>query len=95
MMKVYTERCRNCLFSKDAIVSPERRKDILNECKRQQSYFICHKATMNGDDVCCRAYYDECGHDSQKIRLAERLNVITFIDQPDSEKLPTYREMRT
>lgn len=93
MFKVFKEPCKNCLLSPDAIVSPDRRKEILQECAKEQKHFTCHKATMKGEDVCCRTFYDKMGHISQSIRMAERLRVVEFVDQEDTEKLPTYKEM--
>jgi hypothetical protein len=92
-MKVYESTCQNCLLSKDSIVSPERRKDIIKEVTSTQSHFICHKATMKGKDVCCKTFYDKLGHTSQMVRIAERLGMVQFIPQPDSKKLPTWSEI--
>lgn len=94
-MKVYNQQCQNCLFSEDSIVSPERRKDIVQSCKSNQSFFVCHKSSIQGDeDVCCKKFFDTLGHFSQMIRIAERLGCVQVIDQEDSEKLPSYREMK-
>ena len=96
-MKVYETSCQNCLLSKDSIVSPQRRKEILSEITQTQSYFICHKSSMNGEgkesEICCRKFYDSLGHVSQMVRIAERLNVVDFVPQPDSHKLPSWDEM--
>ena len=92
-MKVYKECCKNCLLSKDAIVSAKRRKDIIKNCAQEQSYFVCHKASMNDGDVCCKSFYDKLGHLSQMVRIAERLNVVQFIEQTESEKLRTHKEI--
>lgn len=95
MFKVYEKCCQNCLLSADAIVSPKRRKDILNDCAKNQSHFICHKATIEGKDICCRKFYDDFGHVSQMIRIAERLNSVEFVPQSDSSKLPSYKDLKT
>jgi hypothetical protein len=92
-MKVYKECCKNCLFSADAIVSPERRKEILKECKQKQTHFICHIATIEGKDICCRAFYDKLGHDSNLVRLARRLNIVQFVDQPKTDKLTSHKDI--
>ena len=92
-MEVYKECCKNCLLSTDAIVSAKRRKDIIKTCIQEQSYFICHKASMNGKDICCKSFYDKLGHKSQMVRIAERLNAVKYVDQPDSKKLPTFAEI--
>lgn len=93
MFKVYKEPCKNCLLSSDRIVSGERMKDIILECKKNQQHFICHKASMNGDDICCKTFYDELGNYSQLIRIAKRINAVEFVEQTDTEKLPTYQDM--
>ena len=82
-MKVYKECCQNCLLSPNAIVSAKRRKEIIKSCTEEQTHFICHKASMKGEDVCCKTFYDKLGHISQMVRIAERLNVVEFIEQPE------------
>jgi hypothetical protein len=92
-MKVYKECCKNCLLSADAIVSSKRRKDIIQTCAIEQRHFVCHKASLRGDeDICCKSYYDKLGHTSQLVRIAQRLDAVEFVDQPEAEKLPTYKE---
>ncbi len=93
MITVYNQPCKNCLLSPDRIVSPERAKDILNQCAKEQTHFVCHKASMNGENICCHRFYKELGHKSELIRIAERLNVVVFKDQEDSERLPSWKEM--
>lgn len=96
--KVYKHPCKNCLLTKNKIVSDERKKDILSDIMQQQSYFVCHKSSMSeegGQGVCCKKFYDDMGHFSQMIRIAERLNAVEFIDQPDNKKLPTWDEMNS
>ncbi|HEY9364053.1 MAG TPA: hypothetical protein VIQ00_12365 [Chitinophagaceae bacterium] len=95
MLKVYKECCKNCLISKDRIVSPERAKEILNECAENQTHFICHKASIEDKEIVCATFYKTLGYKSQMVRIAQRLNMIEFIDQPDCEKLPTYAEMNS
>lgn len=92
MLKVYKECCNNCLLSNDAIVSPSRRKDIIKKCSKNQTYFVCHKASMDNKEIVCRSFYDKLGHISQMIRISERLNCVEFVEQPKSEKLISYRE---
>lgn len=89
MLKVYKTCCGNCLFSKDRIVPAQRAKEIIQSCKEKQTHFICHKS----DDVICKKFYDELGGFSQMIRIAKRLNAIEFVDQKESQKLPSWAEM--
>jgi hypothetical protein len=80
MMKIYSERCDQCLFSPDKIVTNKRRAEILRDCKRRDCHFICHKASMNGEDVCCRGFYET--QTSNLIRIMGRLNGIEFVPLP-------------
>ncbi len=77
-MKVCEKPCDQCLFSKDRIVSAARVREVLADCKRNDSYFICHKASIAGGDVCCRTFYDT--RTSNLIRIMQRLNGIKFVD---------------
>jgi len=90
MLKVYKECCDNCLLTKDRIVSPKRAKDLLEEIAEKQSYFVCHKASMNGEEIVCKNFFDKLGHQSQLIRIAERLNSVQFVEQTKTEKLTPY-----
>lgn len=96
-MKVFSECCQNCLLSKDRIVSPSRAKEIIETCKKEQSYFICHKASVsedeNGQQVMCKSFYDKFRYHSQLFRIAERLDYVRFVEQTDSEKFPTHAEL--
>ena len=92
-LKVYRTCCQNCLLSKDRIVPPKMAKSIIKECIKEQNYFICHKASINDEQIVCRKFYNIFGHFSQMIRIAQRLGLIKIVEQEDSEKLPTYSEM--
>jgi hypothetical protein len=94
MFKVFKTQCENCLLSPDSIVSFKARKEIIKECVTNQSYFICHKATMNEqDDICCKTYFDQLGHTSNLIRISQRLGMIEEVEQEESERLPSWSEM--
>jgi hypothetical protein len=92
-LKVFKECCKNCLLSEDRIVSPKRAKQIIKDCVENQTYFICHKATMNNEEVVCKRFFDEMGYKSQMVQIAQRLNALEFVDQPDVKKLPTFKEI--
>ncbi len=91
MCQVYSECCKNCLLSKDRIVSGKRAKEIISDCKKNQTHFICHKASIEGKDIVCKSFYDTFGFYSQIIRIAERLGVLRFVTQPESEKLNPFK----
>lgn len=82
-MKVYDKQCSQCLFSKNRIVAKRRAAEIIKGCVKDQSYFICHKASIEGKDIMCRGYYDKLGHYSQSLKIAERLNIVQFIKQKE------------
>lgn len=92
-LQVYSSCCKNCLLSDDRIVSLERAKQIIEDCKKDQNYFICHKASMENKEIVCKKFYDELGQHSQMIRIAERLNMVEFVEQPDSKRLPSHKDM--
>lgn len=94
MLKVYKECCHNCLLSKDRIVSPKKAKDLLKEITEKQIYFVCHKASINKEEIVCKTFFDKLGHQSQMIRIAERLNAVQFVEQNNNEKLTSYTSMK-
>ncbi len=84
-MKVMKERCNECLYSPNKIVSDARRKELLQQLEEKDDWFICHKATLAGEKVCCRGDWDARGG-GQMGRIAKRLNVVRFIDEKDLTK---------
>jgi alpha-D-ribose 1-methylphosphonate 5-triphosphate synthase subunit PhnL len=51
---------------------------------------------MDGDEeIVCKTFFDTVGHKSQMVRIAQRLNALEFVEQSDTEKLPTFKEMST
>lgn len=74
MLKVAKEKCDQCLFSLNKIVSDARRKEVLENCKRRDCHFICHKTK----DVCCRGFYDT--QTSNLIRVMGRIGGIEFVE---------------
>lgn len=80
--KVAKECCNQCLFSQNKIVSNARRRNILSDCRKKDNHFICHKFTIAGNqDVCCKGFYET--QTSQMIRIAQRLNVVEFVELPE------------
>lgn len=79
MFKVMAERCDQCLFSDQKIVSDRRRKEVLQTCLRKDCHFVCHKATILGQDACCRGFYD-LPQGTNLIRVMERIGCVQFVD---------------
>ncbi len=82
---VLAERCNECLFSPDAIVDAESRQGIIEDCKRVNTFFICHKATEEGNlKICCKGFYDS--QDTLPVALAKALKNVRFIPIADLRK---------
>ena len=92
MFKVAKQQCENCLLSQNAIVSPSAVQKHLKKCAAEDTHFICHKATMNGQEICCRAFYDT--RSTNLIRVMGRLGCIEFVDLPETQPLMSWREQQ-
>jgi len=77
MFKVKKECCNQCLFSKDKIVSAKRKHQILSDCRQNDTHFICHKATIDGDDICCNGFYKS--QTTNMIRISQRMGWIELV----------------
>ena len=78
MFKVCDKPCDQCLFSKNRIVSASRMKQILSDCRKSDTHFICHKATIAGNDICCHGFYHT--QTSNLIRIAQRLRMVEMVN---------------
>lgn len=87
MFKVMKKCCGECLFSKNKIVSESRKKSLLSDIKRNQGFFECHKATAENKVICCRGFYEQKGHESQMIRISQRLGAVEFIELDDLNEI--------
>lgn len=76
---VCKKRCNQCLFSKNKIVSNERKKEILQQCKDKEEHFICHKGSLKGKNVMCKGFFDS-KYQTPMQQVAQRLNMLTYID---------------
>jgi hypothetical protein len=81
-LKVQHKQCDQCLFSENKIVSDKRKIDILQHCAVKDTYFVCHKASIEKKDVCCRGFYDVFSYRSKHIAMAKQLGVLKFVDVP-------------
>lgn len=88
------ERCNECLFGKDRVVSGARAADVIHTAREKEGGFVCHKFSimeMQGDlshadaNVVCRGYYDQVGDRVMLIRLAHMMNIVRFVDGEGKE----------
>jgi hypothetical protein len=86
-MKVMEERCDQCLYGPNKIVSNARRSQIIRDITRKDCHFICHKASIAGQDVACRGDFDQrgCG---QLGRIMGRLGAIEFVKEESLSRSP-------
>lgn len=83
--KVMDRACNQCLFTAP-VVSTRRRAGILRDCAERQSFFVCHKASGLGEEVCCHEFYERLGHRSQMVRIMERLNAVERVSTDEYER---------
>ena len=89
-LKVCSHKCDECLFSKDKIVSNERKEEILEGCQREEKYFVCHKSTIKGEEVVCAGFAASKYNTSSALQVAQRLEKMTgksFINYVDPEDI--------
>lgn len=80
MFQVMIRQCEQCLFSANRIVSGQRAADIIEQTKRQNKHFVCHKSPK-GREIACKGHHDT--GISQMSRIAERLGIVEWVD-PDT-----------
>lgn len=78
------KRCNECLFTNNRVVRPGRREDILAICKKHDSSFVCHKATLKDRAVVCRGFFEETP--STICQIAGRLGWVKFVDPATGEE---------
>jgi hypothetical protein len=53
-LEIQCRQCKECLFGKKPIVSPERKQEVIAQCVKEKKYFICHMSTRN---KACYGYF--------------------------------------
>ncbi len=76
---VQKRMCNQCLFSKNKIVSDERKTELLADCKDNNNHFQCHKATIAGKHATCHAFYKQCTN-SAISDMMEAAGLVDFVD---------------
>ena len=78
--KVQKDKCNQCLFSSNKIVSDESKKQILEECLEDNKHFVCHKSSIaDNGKVCCKGFFDNFKNQIAVIELAKILNLIEYV----------------
>lgn len=82
MFKVCEKKCDQCLFTNERIVRKGRVAEILKECEAKDTYFVCHKASFAGEEICCAGFYDRNPMASNLMRIAHRLGMVKRVPIP-------------
>lgn len=83
MFQVQKTQCDQCLFSKNKIVEDSRKEELIKECLKKDTHFVCHKQQISDHKgaqlgLCCRGFYDRYP-DTRTIRTAQVLRILEFI----------------
>lgn len=71
--------CKQCLFSKNKIVSDARKDEILADCEKNNNHFECHKATIVGKHATCHAFYKQRTNPAIS-QMLENVGEVEFVD---------------
>lgn len=81
--KVMSKKCDQCLFGPNKIVSNARKAELIRKIHAEGTNFLCHKGTINGEEIVCAGDLEADRYRTNMMRIAERLGVIEEID-PDT-----------
>jgi hypothetical protein len=84
-LKIMSQPCNQCLFTKNRIVSQKRTNQIIKDCIREDGHFECHKGTINGDKIVCRSFWNLYSRDVLSLRLALMFNMFEFVEVEENE----------
>jgi hypothetical protein len=76
MFKVQESPCTTCIYRKD---SPLDLAKLESEIKSKHSGFASYRVCHHSKDACCRGFWNAHKNDFQLGQLAQRLNVIEFV----------------
>ena len=87
MFNVLSKRCNECLYGPDKIVSNERRRQLIIGLDRDDTHFVCHKASIAGVEAACHGDWEQrgCGRLG---RFAKHFNMVNFVDEANLRTLP-------
>jgi hypothetical protein len=76
------EKCHNCLYSPDRLVSGARARELTTETRAEVgSTFICHKSQVTDEpEAICSEWFRNFGKEDPLLRLAMAWGVIQYVD---------------
>lgn len=95
-MKVYDRPCRECLFHNQRLTTDATAQRIVRRLVVTDGHFICHKATISGEEVMCRGHFNAVERGDlrppQLLRIARRLDAVEFVPLPEVKDLSEMTE---
>ncbi len=90
VLLVASRCCDQCLFGANKIVSDTRKRSILRDCVKQDKHFVCHKSSIRDEDegMVCRGFFEAYPGVGQLVRVAKRLDAVSFADPETGEVIP-------
>lgn len=86
-MKVYEKSCGNCLFANNRLVNKPIADEIIKNAINHDQHFTCHKATLEGEDICCHSFFKLHGDKVRHTRFASIFDLVDFVPLPDDSKI--------
>lgn len=81
--KVCAHQCDQCLFTSNRIVSKARADQIVEDCLKNDDWFVCHKFSFLGIKACCRGFWDRHRRDVYPLRIAQMfIDAVKFVEPP-------------
>lgn len=83
-MPVAERTCDRCLLGGSPLVPSARVEEIIADCEATGRAFVCHRASINGEYVVCRSFYERGL--SLAVVLARKLGAVRFVPLPATEE---------
>jgi hypothetical protein len=76
--KVQKQRCATCIYRKDSPLDLEK---LENDVRDRYIGFKSHRVCHHSKDVCCRGFWDHHKDEFALGQIAQRLNMVEFVDE--------------
>jgi len=75
------EKCGNCLYSPDRLVSGARARELTTDPRAEPgSTFVCHRSQVSDEpEAICSAWFDNFAREDPILRLAMAMGVIEYV----------------
>lgn len=77
--KVMERACKTCIYRKDSTLSLEKLEADVAD-KYMPGYFTGQRICHHSDDACCRGFWNRHKDKFQMGQIAQRLNMIEFVE---------------